>query len=145
MTIYTLGYTRKSLRRCIELLSEARVEIMIDVRLRNSGQLSGWTKREDIEFILNTFGIAYSHRLDAAPTPELLDRYREDHDWERYEDDYRRLLAERAVLDSLRADFAGFERVCLLCSEDSPRKCHRRLLAEEISATWPDSSVVHLL
>jgi len=50
--LYTVGYTRKPLRRCMELLREAEVDIVVDVRLRNRGQLAGWAKRDDLAFIL---------------------------------------------------------------------------------------------
>ena len=32
----------------------------------------------------------------------------------------------------------------LLCSEDAPERCHRRLVAEYLQHRWGDVEVVHL-
>ncbi|POP59659.1 hypothetical protein C3L32_10125, partial [Pseudomonas aeruginosa] len=33
---------------------------------------------------------------------------------------------------------------CLLCSEDKPHHCHRRLVAEYLAGKWPNVEIVHL-
>jgi uncharacterized protein (DUF488 family) len=33
---------------------------------------------------------------------------------------------------------------CLLCSEDKPHHCHRRLVAEYLNAKWGGISIEHL-
>ncbi|HEX5337516.1 MAG TPA: DUF488 family protein [Gallionella sp.] len=33
---------------------------------------------------------------------------------------------------------------CLLCSEDKPHHCHRRLVAEYLKQHWGDVEIVHL-
>jgi uncharacterized protein (DUF488 family) len=33
---------------------------------------------------------------------------------------------------------------CLLCSEDTPERCHRRLVAEHLQEHWPEVEIVHL-
>ena len=33
---------------------------------------------------------------------------------------------------------------CLLCSEDKPHHCHRRLVAEYLRANWGDLEIRHL-
>ena len=53
------------------------------------------------------------------------------------------LMQERAVVHTLdRAAFYG--PTALLCSEATPEHCHRRLVAEHLSAAWGDVEVVHL-
>ncbi len=128
----------------MDLLRDAGVDAVVDVRLRNTGQLAGWSKRDDLAFILDTFGIAYHPRPEVAPTPELLDRYRRDRDWARYEIEYPRIIAERATLPAFAELLNRFERPCLLCSEPEPTRCHRRLLCERLVAGQPGLDVVHL-
>lgn len=144
MTIYTIGYTKKPLRRFMQLLRDAAVDGVFDVRLRNTGPLAGWAKRDDLAFILETFGVAYTHRPELAPTAELLDRYRRDHDWARYETEYPSIIAKRAVLPEVLELLGRFQRPCLLCSEHEPTRCHRRLLCEQLVAHSPALEVVHL-
>ncbi|MBI3966206.1 MAG: DUF488 domain-containing protein [Chloroflexi bacterium] len=144
MILHTIGFTQKSLRRFVELLRSAGVDAVIDVRLKNTGQLAGWSKRDDLEFILETFGIQYLHRPELAPTAELLGRYRDDGDWDRYEREFPKLIAERDVYESTLALLNGYDRPCFLCSEHEPKRCHRRLLADELQARQPGLQVVHL-
>ncbi|WP_232346223.1 MULTISPECIES: DUF488 family protein [Cupriavidus] len=33
---------------------------------------------------------------------------------------------------------------CLLCSEDRPHHCHRRLVAEYLAGKWSNVEIVHL-
>jgi uncharacterized protein (DUF488 family) len=34
---------------------------------------------------------------------------------------------------------------CLLCSEETPAHCHRRLVAEYLQQKWTDLEIVHLV
>jgi uncharacterized protein YeaO (DUF488 family) len=103
---------------------------LIDIRLRNTSHLAGFAKKEDLEFILDECGIAYEHVPELAPTDDLLDAYRSGNDWDAFSRKFRSLLKRRDVSGSLASATEGHERVCLLCSEDSADKCHRRLVAE---------------
>ncbi|WP_260478205.1 DUF488 domain-containing protein [Pseudomonas aeruginosa] len=40
--------------------------------------------------------------------------------------------------------FQTFHNSCLLCSEDKPHHCHRRLVAEYLAGKWPNVEIVHL-
>ena len=101
MKVATIGFTQKPLRRFVDLLRGAEVDLVVDIRLRNNSQLAGWSKRDDLAFILETFGIGYTHRPELAPSDELFDAYRKNQDWATYELVYPRLLEERQVYDSL--------------------------------------------
>jgi len=46
--LYTIGYQRKPLATFISQLREAGVDAVIDVRLRNTSHLAGYTKRDDL-------------------------------------------------------------------------------------------------
>ncbi|HEY7782894.1 MAG TPA: DUF488 domain-containing protein [Ktedonobacterales bacterium] len=145
MVLYTIGFTRKSLREFITLLREAGVDGVVDIRLNNTSQLAGYAKRDDLAFVLETFGIGYLEEPGLAPTPTLLDTYRRDHDWAAYEPVFRGLLAERPVAEILADITARFERPCLLCAEPEPTHCHRRLVAEAFSQLRPRLEVRHLV
>ncbi|NOT59973.1 MAG: DUF488 domain-containing protein [Acidobacteria bacterium] len=139
MTIYTIGFTKKSLREFIETLRAADVRCVIDVRLRNTSQLAGWSKQPDFEYLLTTgFGIAYEHHPEFAPTGEMLDEYKRNGDWARYEARFNSLLAER------QPPMWTQENACLLCTEPTPAQCHRRLVAEYLCVLDPLLEVKHL-
>jgi uncharacterized protein (DUF488 family) len=142
--IYTIGHNKKSLRKFIELLRQARVTNVIDVRLNNTSQLVGFAKKEDLSFILELVNIKYEHLPQLAPTQELRKRFKQDKNWDEYKDAYLRLLDEQDALAFLEQFSEAKQVLCLLCSEDKPDRCHRRLLAEYMQSHFPNIEVCHL-
>ena len=144
-TIFTIGHTKTGLEHFIRRLQDAEVDAVIDIRLRNTSQLAGFAKREDLAFILREgFGIAYHHCPELAPTGEILDAYRADGDWAAYEREFRRLLVKRDATEIGRELLARHRRPCLLCSEPTADHCHRRLVAEWWASHLGDLEVTHL-
>ena len=145
-TLYTIGFTQLSLAEFVGLLRGAGVDAVIDIRLRNTSQLAGWAKRDDLAFLLREgFGVAYEHIPLFAPSDELLDGYHADRDWEAYVPIYQGLLAERPILAVSRQLFERYHAPCLLCSEPTPDRCHRRLLAEYLADQLGGVIIAHLL
>lgn len=142
--IYTIGFSKKNLRQFISRLKDAGVKKLIDVRLNNTSQLAGYAKKDDLEYVLSLVGIGYEHHPELAPTEELLKKYKKKQiTWQDYEKEYNNILLQREPLKSI--DFGKQEGpVCLLCSEDKPEKCHRRLLAKYYSNHLPGVEVRHL-
>ena len=143
--LYTIGYQRKPLATFIGQLRQASVDAVIDVRLRNTSHLAGYTKRDDLAFLLQEgFSIAYEHHPELAPTPDILDAYRADQDWAAYESRFLPLLAERAAAEIGCEILARYRAPCLLCAEPTAEHCHRRLVAEHWAGHIPGLTVVHL-
>ena len=144
MKIYTIGFTKKSAKKFFEILKGNNIEQVIDIRLNNTSQLAGFTKRNDLEYFLKELcDIDYYHFKFLAPTKEIRDRYMKSKDWDVYVKEYIELIEDRKVLEKLEKSF--FERrTCLLCSESSADRCHRRLLAGYLKNHWGDIEVVHL-
>lgn len=144
-TVYTLGYERRPLSEFVGLLQQSGVDALIDIRLRNTSHLAGYTKRADLAFLLQQgFGIAYEHHPELAPTDEILDDYMQDHDWSRYERRFEQVLRERGCEAVGRNVLARYHAPCLLCHEAAPEHCHRRLVAEWWAVHIASLSVVHL-
>jgi len=144
-SIYTIGYKGKSLAEFVGRLREASVDGVIDVRLRNTSHLAGYTKRDDLAFLLREgFAISYEHRPELAPSPEIMDAYREDGDWTVYQSEFLPLLRERSAEEVGREITARYRAPCLLCAEPTPDHCHRRLVAEYWAERLSGVVVVHL-
>ena len=143
-TVYTIGFTRKTLQEFIERLRAAGVRKVIDIRLRNTSQLAGWSKYPDISYLLTAgFGLSYEHHPEFAPTAELLDNYRKTRDWPAYEDRFNQLLADRQP-ESQAQTLLTEEAICLLCTEPQADRCHRRLVAEYLRSLQPEVEIRHL-
>ena len=126
--ICTIGFSKKSLRQFVKLLKEAKVTGLIDIRLNNTSQLSGFAKKDDLEYVMELIGIDYIHDVSLAPNHELLEGYKKKKiSWDDYEKKYINILDKRNVnqrIDKITGDGVP----CFLCSEDKPDRCHRRLL-----------------
>lgn len=145
MLIATIGFTKKSAEEFFTLLSDAGVRTLVDIRLHPSSQLAGFAQGRDLPFFLRELvGVEYMHVPELAPSKETLSRYREDGNWEAYERDFTRLLDGVAARAARRQLLSLAGPICLLCSEDLPTRCHRRLVAERLSAEEEDVQIIHL-
>ena len=145
MEVYTLGFAKRSAADFFAALRGAGIKRLLDVRLHNTGQLAGFTKRDDLAYFLRELcGAEYRHEPLLAPTAELLDGYRKRKgSWQAYEQGFRALMAERAI--EQRLDPRSFATpTVLLCSETTADRCHRRLVLEHLQQRWGGLEIVHL-
>ncbi|MCX6379932.1 MAG: DUF488 domain-containing protein [Armatimonadetes bacterium] len=145
MEVYTIGFTEKSAEEFFERLKQAGIRRLLDVRLRNSSQLAGFSKRDDLRYFLNTIcDIEYVHEPLLAPTPEILDAYKKSKgSWAEYEVLFRRLMEEREIEKQLSPDLF-IPPTVLLCSEATAENCHRRLVVEYLQEHWGAIDIHHL-
>lgn len=146
-TLYTIGYQGKPLSEFIGSLRAAGVDAVIDVRLRNTSHLAGYTKKDTLAFLLTEgFGIAYEHIPDLAPSDDLLDTFRstKSKDWTTYASRFLALMEERHTEDIGRAVLERYHSPCLLCLERKAEQCHRHLVAEYWAKHIPDLTITHL-
>jgi uncharacterized protein (DUF488 family) len=142
--LFTIGFTGKTAEQFFERLQKAGVRLLIDTRLNNVSQLSGFAKRKDLEYFLRVIGgIAYIHDTELAPTDDILDAYKKKRmNWGEYEQRFNELLERRALATQRQP--GDFDRACLLCSEPTPEHCHRRLVGEYLKRAWPQLEIHHL-
>lgn len=146
ISLYTIGFTKKSAERFFNLIRDNGVKQLVDIRISNSSQLSGFAKGSDLDFFVKEIcHIPYTHITDFAPTKDLLDRWhKKEVTWEQYEQDYRSILKERNILKN--HSIKKLNGACFLCSEDTPDYCHRRLLAEYIKQhSKEEVTIKHLI
>jgi uncharacterized protein (DUF488 family) len=144
MRLHTIGFTKKPASRFFELLEKSGVRRVVDVRLNNVSQLAGFAKKNDLAFFLKEIcGIDYVHMPELAPTKSILDDFKKKGgDWRTYEEHFMALMRERRIENEIPKQL--IDGGCLLCSEDQPHHCHRRLVAEYLREHWGDIEVVHL-
>jgi uncharacterized protein (DUF488 family) len=144
MKVFTIGFTKKTARRFFELLRASGTKRVVDVRLNNVSQLAGFAKKDDLAYFLKEIGgMEYIHLPALAPTQEMLDEYRKHRgDWKTYENRFLELMKQRRIEETIPREVVA--EGCLLCSEDKPHYCHRRLVAEYLKQHWGDVDVAHL-
>ncbi len=144
MKVWTIGFTKKPARRFFELLRDSGATRIVDVRLRTGSQLAGFAKKDDLAwFARELCGMDYIHVPSLAPTDELLSDYRQGRiRWDAYETRFIGLLKARRIESDLSREI--IDNGCLLCSEDQPHRCHRRLVAEYLRERWGGLEIRHL-
>lgn len=135
MEVFTMGFTKKDAKCFFNLIRKNKIELLIDIRLNNSSQLAGFTKGSDLEFFLKELcDCAYSHEEFYAPTKDILRDYQKKViSWDEYVEKFSDLLLKREIERSFSNKYLAHSRVLLLCSEPTPEKCHRRLVAEYLN------------
>ena len=139
-------------------LKEAKINVFVDTRRRRAvrGAKYAFANSNRLQAKLAEAGIRYEHRLDLAPTMELVhaqdaeDRAQGIRRSDR--DDLGNALIEgytHLVLDDL--DSKAFmqslgdpESVLIFCVERTPAACHRSLLAERLAKDL-GADVEHIL
>ena len=143
MKLFTIGFTKTSAEDFFSRLSKARVKKLVDVRLNNVSQLSGFAKKDDLRYFAKSIcGIDYEHLPELAPTQDILYDYKKSKGaWSVYAEKFLNLMARRKIENIDRSHLDGG---CLLCSEDKPHYCHRRLVAEYLKNKWGNVEIEHL-
>lgn len=126
--VYTIGYGGRKPGDFLDLLRAKGIRAIVDVRLHPKAYTAFYTKTKTadkgIQRLLDSAGIQYFSFV------EMGNPFHDLPDWEQQ---YRRLLAEKGEqlvkpLDDVPEPF------CLLCSEKLVAECHRRLIADFLAA-----------
>ena len=144
MKIFTIGFTKTTAERFFNRLQQSGAKQVVDVRLNNVSQLAGFAKRDDLKYFARALGgMSYIHLPQLAPTKEILDDFKKNKGpWSDYERKFLALMESRRIEETISREI--LDGGCLLCSEDKPHHCHRRLVAEYLNSKWGDVSVEHL-
>jgi uncharacterized protein (DUF488 family) len=143
--IYTIGFTKKTAEEFFAKIRDSGVQRIVDVRLNNTSQLAGFSKRDDLVFFLREIvGIDYVHIPDLAPTQDILDAFKKHKgSWDVYEEEFLTLMEKRRIDKTVARNVLS--NGCLLCSEHQPHHCHRRLVTEFLERKWGGVETTHLL
>jgi uncharacterized protein (DUF488 family) len=141
--IFTIGFTRTTAKNFFDRIKKSGAKRLVDVRLNNVSQLAGFAKRDDLRYFAREIcNIDYVHDPKLAPTQPMLDAYKKHgSEWASYERQFLDLLRSRHIEEIDRGLIDGG---CLLCSEDKPHHCHRRLVAEYLRDRWGHVEIIHL-
>lgn len=141
--LLTIGYEGSTIGDVLTALQAAQVGLLLDVRAVPQSRKPGFSKRL-LAAGLDEVGIRYVH-LQGLGTPKPgRDAARAGHP-----DRMEVIFLEHMKSDRAQADLAQVkllareQRACLLCFERDPAQCHRRLVAEMVSAET-QQPIIHL-
>ena len=140
-TIWTVGHSNHPLETFLDLLARHQIAVLIDVRSSPYSRYASQFNREAIQPALQHCKIQYLYLGD------LLGGRVEDPRF--YDQDGRVLYGEVAQSPSFRQGIerlmerAAHSRTAILCGEEDPTDCHRRLLVGRVLQDR-GASVIHL-
>ncbi len=138
LVVATIGYQGTTIATVLQALTEARVELLVDVRAVAGSRRPGFSKTP-LAANLHGAGIDYLHlRGLGTPAPGRAAARAGRH--EEMRAIFLKHLEQheaRAELDVLADIVRGGRRVCLLCFEADPAHCHRTLVAKALSELVP--------
>ncbi len=141
LTFWTIGHSAAELDDLFRLLTAQGIQVLADVRSSPYSQHAPQANRDLLEAVARQHGLRHvflGHELGGRPDDAALLLPSGKPDYARMErtEAYRRGIA---ALEQL----ARTARVCLLCSEEDPARCHRGLLVSE-TLVGAGHEVLHL-
>lgn len=145
-TLFTVGHGTRTTEVLIEVLSEARVDVLVDVRRYPRSRRHPHFTRESLEQSLPAKGIAYEwggealggRRTPARDSPNIAWRV----DAFRGYADHLGSELFRSALRELEERAEAGTRQAVMCAETVWWRCHRRLIADALVADGHD--VIHV-
>lgn len=139
--VHSLGYQGRSLPDFVAELQGRGVRTLVDVRLNPVSRKPGFSRRT-LSAALASAGIDYVHEPELGNPRENREAFRngETAAWERL----RARIEEppgRAALGRL-VELAQSQPVAVLCFEEAPEHCHRRLVTDLARQLDPALEVV---
>ncbi len=140
-TIWTLGHSNHPVEVVLDLLVRHRIEVLVDVRSSPYSRYASQFNREAFRPALKNHGIQYLYLGD------LLGGRTEDRRF--YDDEgrvlYGRLAESPGFRQGIERLLVGIQkfRTAILCGEENPAECHRRLLVGRV-LQQRGAQVVHI-
>lgn len=140
--IFTIGHANHDWEGFLALLRTHDITLAVDVRSRPYSRYRPHFRQARLRQVLRAAGIGYlflGRELGGQPAAA-----------EFYDQDghvlYDRLATSAAFREGLAAvgQHGATARVVLLCGEEDPSHCHRRLVAEYLQEAWGDVAIRHL-
>jgi uncharacterized protein (DUF488 family) len=145
VTVFTLGYEKRSLPEFIRILEESNIRVVLDVREK------AWSHKRDFCKTRFKDGLAknkilYIHVPEAGnPKNIRIKSKSSEHCLELYEEYLSQthnglIIIKQAILDAKNEK----KKVCLTCFERDPQMCHRSIIANRLKRRIKGSIVKHL-
>jgi uncharacterized protein (DUF488 family) len=140
----TIGYEAATVQRFLDALTDARVELLVDVRALAMSRRPGFAKTA-LAANLQGAGIEYLHmRRLGTPADGRAAARAGRHD------ELHAIFHEHLATDGAQEELHRLadivrsgRRACLMCFEADPAHCHRSMVAAALGALLP-VDVVHL-
>ena len=132
MIFYTIGYEGLDPKQFITYLTRHGIDVVADIRKLPVSRKKGFSKTV-LKQTLNGKSIDYLNFQQLGAPKALRDELYRSGDYERFFKKYQENISDKDDhLKSILSLVGGGKKVALLCFERDPKKCHRKVVVEEI-------------
>jgi len=139
--VFTVGHSNHTLDAFIALLEKHQIEVLVDTRSSPHSRFAPHFNKSNLKAAATQNGVKYLFLgQELGGRPEVDDLYDADG-----RVDYARVAETRSFQEGISRVENGIKayRVALLCSEENPKGCHRRLLVGRVLAER-GATVLHI-
>jgi uncharacterized protein (DUF488 family) len=133
--LFTIGHSNRTLEFLVSLLQGYEIQRLVDVRTVPRSAYNPQFNKDSLPGMLKVVGIQYSHRPELGglrkPHKNSLNDGWKNSSFRGYADYMETPEFEQALKDLL--ELAKKERVCFMCAEAVPWRCHRSLIADALT------------
>ena len=133
-TIFTIGYEKSTIEEFVSRLADAEIDVLVDVRELPLSRKKGFSKN-GLDAAVRKAGIDYLHvKALGDPKPGREAARAGNHDL--FVEIFTRHMDGEYAQSALSelADAVKGKRICLTCFERHHEVCHRKIVAERLSA-----------
>jgi uncharacterized protein (DUF488 family) len=126
--VFTIGHSNHEWDTFAALLAKHGIELLVDTRTSPVSRYAPWANARTLKAMLGRSGLNYAFMGDSlGGKPSDGSCYRADG-----RPDYREIRTRAFFRDGIDAllELVEGRPVALMCAEEDPSKCHRRLLIE---------------
>lgn len=140
--LFTIGYEGHTLKSYLNLLLEAGVTVLADVRRNPISRKPGFSKKA-LARACDGIGVRYEHLPELGIAPEQRRGLVSQEDYDALFAEYKReaLPKQTEALGAIRNWVEDGAKVALTCYERLPHRCHRHCVAEALEARFGDGFV----
>jgi uncharacterized protein (DUF488 family) len=143
MQLFTIGHSTRELDDFVALLRDNGVERLADIRRFPGSRRYPHFSREALSQSLPERGIEYIHVPELGgrrkPLPDSPNMFWRNEQFRAYADH----MGTDEFRDAADALLASAKRTCVMCAEAVPWRCHRNLLADDLTRRGVE--VLHIL
>jgi uncharacterized protein (DUF488 family) len=125
-TFSTIGHSSHTAAHFLGLLQQHRIEVLVDTRSAPYSRYSPHFDRDELRDSVTAAGMKYLYLGDVVGGRPREEAHYDEHGRARY----GKMGKDKEFLDGIERLERGADefRVALMCSEEDPTHCHRRLL-----------------
>jgi len=144
--IFTLGHSSRSWEQFIGILKEYKIEVVVDIRRFPSSRKFPWFNKEFMEKELEKYGMKYMWKGEKLggrlkPRKESRNVAIKSPGFRAYADMMQTDEFAKEVEKLIK--LAKKKRICLICAEKLPWRCHRWFLSDFL--VFKGEKIVHVI